>query len=75
MISLQVSILYPRRWLILPGMALHGLFYVLMPVDTFSLTMWLLYLAYIDTDAVERVIERLGGRGVCPPLLAHSGVA
>jgi HTTM domain len=51
-----------RRWLILPGLLLHALFYVLLPVFTYSMTMWLLYLAYLDADCVHDVIERLSGR-------------
>ena len=35
--------------------------YVTLPVYTFSATMALLYLAYFDADAVDRVIARLQG--------------
>lgn len=52
-----------RRWLILPGVAFHALLYVTLPVYTFSATMILLYLAYFDADAVDRVIRRLQGIG------------
>ena len=54
-----------RRWLIVPGLALHGLFYVLLPVATYSMTIWLLYLAYLDADFVHGVIDRMTGR---PPV-------
>jgi hypothetical protein len=35
--------------------------YYLLPVSTYSATMVLLYLAYLDPDAVHRFIDRLGG--------------
>lgn len=44
------------------ALALHAGFYILLPVKTFSGTMMLLYLAVIDPDATNRVIERLMGR-------------
>jgi hypothetical protein len=59
-----------RRWLVIPGLALHACFYVLLPVLTFSLTVVLLYLAYFDADDVHDVIERLGGRPVSSALTA-----
>lgn len=63
--ALGVGLLFrrTRRWLVWPGLALHGLFYVLLPVLTYSLTMWLLYLALFDADRVHAVIERLNGHG------------
>jgi hypothetical protein len=54
-----------RRWLILPGLALHATFYLLLPVTVYSATVMVLYLAYLDPDAVHRVIDRLSG--VSPP--------
>jgi hypothetical protein len=50
-----------RRWLIPVGLALHGLFYVLIPVSTFTVSMWVLYLVFLDPDAVHRAIDRLLG--------------
>ena len=50
-----------RRYLVLPGLAFHAVLYVTLPVYTFSATMALLYLAYFDADAVDRVIARLQG--------------
>jgi uncharacterized membrane protein YidH (DUF202 family) len=50
-----------RRWLVLPGLALHGVFYLALPVSTYSATVWCLYLAYFEADAVHRAIDRLGG--------------
>ncbi len=52
-----------RRYLILPGLAFHAAIYATLPVYTFSATMALLYLAYFDADAVDRVIMRLQGSG------------
>lgn len=51
-----------RRWLLVPGLILHGLFYVLLPVSTYTATMWVLYLAYLDPDAVHRFIDRMHGQ-------------
>jgi hypothetical protein len=56
--------LWVRRWhwLVIPlGMTLHALFYLLIPVNTFSLTMCLLYLAFLDPGTVHRIIDELLG--------------
>ena len=52
---------FTRRWLVIPGLLLHAGFYVLLPIVTFSATMFLLYLAYFDADTIHSVIDRLGG--------------
>jgi hypothetical protein len=52
-----------RKWLVLPGLVLHGVFYVMLPVATYTATMWVLYLAYFEPDAVHRFIDRLSGVG------------
>jgi len=52
-----------RRYLVLPGLAFHAIIYLTLPVYTFSATMALLYLAYFDADAVDKVIARLQGIG------------
>ena len=39
------------------GAALHGVFYVLMPVGTFSLTVMAAYLAYLDPQDVHRWVD------------------
>jgi len=52
-----------RRYLVLPGLAFHAIIYLTLPVYTFSATMALLYLAYFDADAVDKVIARLQGSG------------
>ncbi len=48
-----------RKYLVIPGMLLHGLFYVLLPVSTFTLTMWTLYLAYFDPDDLHAFVDSL----------------
>lgn len=53
-----------RRYLLLPGLAFHAIIYLTLPVYTFSATMVLLYLAYFDADAVDKVIARLQGIGL-----------
>jgi hypothetical protein len=50
-----------RRYLVWLGLAFHAIIYVTLPVATFSATMILLYLAYFDAGAVDRVIVRLQG--------------
>lgn len=51
-----------RRWLIPAALAMHGLFYVVLPVATLSVTMAAMLLAAVDADAVHRGIDRLLGR-------------
>lgn len=48
-----------RKWLMLPGLLLHGLFYFTLSVFTFSTTMWALYIACFDPEEVDRTLERL----------------
>ncbi len=52
-----------RRWLIPLGLAMHGLFYVLIPVSTFTVTMWTVYLLFLDPDVVHRSVDRLVATG------------
>jgi hypothetical protein len=52
-----------RRWLVLPGLALHAVFYLALPVATYSATVFVIYLAYFDPDRVHEVIETLSGHG------------
>jgi hypothetical protein len=61
--ALAAGMLFPRTrgWLTLPGMLMHGFFYLLLPISTFTVTVWCLYLAYFDADAVHRVIDDLSG--------------
>lgn len=51
-----------RRWLVVPGLLLHASFYTLLPVLTYSVTMWALYLAYFDADRVHAAIDRISGK-------------
>jgi hypothetical protein len=50
-----------RKWLVLPGLLFHGLIYILLPVGTFSLTMWALYLSFFDPDKVHALIDEISG--------------
>ena len=50
-----------RRYLVIPGLLLHGLFFALLPVGTYSITIALLYLAYFDPNQIHRVIDELSG--------------
>ena len=61
--ALAIGLFLPatRRWLAVPGLLLHGVWYMLLPMHTFSATMWCLYLTYFDADAVHEVIEKLHG--------------
>jgi hypothetical protein len=50
-----------RAWVLPIGLALHAVFYVLLPVSTYSATMMVLYLALLDPDEVHRFIDRMLG--------------
>jgi uncharacterized membrane protein YidH (DUF202 family) len=65
---LGIGLLVPRfrRFLVVPGLLLHALFYVLLPVATYTVTVFCMYLAYLDADAVHRVLDRLQGHGLSP---------
>jgi hypothetical protein len=62
-LALAVGLLFAktRRWLLIPGLLLHGAFYALLDVSTFSVTMCVLYLSVCDADEVHRAIDRLNG--------------
>jgi len=54
--------IFVRHWqaFVLPlGLALHAAFYVLLPVNTYSATVMVLYLALLDPDAVHRFLDRM----------------
>jgi hypothetical protein len=55
-----------RRLLLVPGLVMHGLFYVLLPVATYTATVWVLYLAYLDPDRVHALIDELMGHDRAP---------
>ncbi len=46
-----------RKYLMPAGIALHVLFYLLLPIRTFTLAMILLYLAFIPATSVHRFID------------------
>ena len=48
-----------RKYLMPAGIILHILFYVLLPIRTFTLTMILLYLAFIPAASVHRFIDNM----------------
>ncbi len=48
-----------QKWLVPLGMAFHLLLFVSIPVGPFSLTMCVLYLAYLHPDDVHRIVDEL----------------
>ena len=48
-----------RKYLMPVGIVLHIFFYVLLPIRTFTLTMILLYLAFIPAASVHRFIDNM----------------
>jgi hypothetical protein len=64
-LGLAFGLWIPRaRWFLIPvGIVFHAILYVTLPVSTFSLTMWLLYLAFLDPDTVHHFLEH----GETPP--------
>jgi hypothetical protein len=59
--SLMVGLWIRRwhRWIMPFGIVFHGVLYVALQVDTFTVTVWLLYLAYLDPDEVHSALEHL----------------
>ena len=59
--SLAFGLFIPklRKYLMPVGIILHILFYVLLPIRTFTLTMILLYLAFIPATSVHRFIDNM----------------
>ncbi len=51
-----------HRWVMPLGIAFHGALYYALRVDTFTAQVWLLYLTYVDPDAIHRGIDALGQR-------------
>lgn len=64
-IALPIGLWFRRaRVVLIPaGLVLHALFWLLIPVGTFSATTVLLYLAYCDPDGVHRELDRIHGSG------------
>jgi hypothetical protein len=62
-IVLPLGLLWPRARsaAAVVGVLMHAGFYVLLPVQTFTLQMILLYLAFFDPDDVHRAIDRALG--------------
>lgn len=50
-----------RAVALVSALALHGVFYWAIPVNTFTMTMWALLVVFLDPDAVHRAIDRLVG--------------
>lgn len=50
-----------RRYALPVGLAMHATFYLMLPVDTYSVTVMALYLALVDPDSVHRFIDRMQG--------------
>ncbi len=48
-----------HKYLMPAGIVLHVLFYILLPIRTFTLTMILLYLAFIPAASVHRFINNM----------------
>ncbi len=61
--SLAVGLFFrkTRPYLIVLGLLLHGVFYAALSVYTFTVTMWILYLACFDAEEVHAAIDRLQG--------------
>jgi len=60
---LPIALWVPRwQWWSFPvGFVLHALIYILLPVGTFTVTMYALYLAYLDADATHEWIDEMSG--------------
>ena len=58
---LAFGLYFPKlhKYLMPAGIVLHILFYVLLPIRTFTLTMILLYLAFIPASSVHRFIDNM----------------
>ncbi|HEU4404737.1 MAG TPA: HTTM domain-containing protein [Polyangiaceae bacterium] len=56
-----------RRVLAPLGVAFHLVLYYCVPLRTFTASMCLLYLAFVDPDRVHAFIDTLLGRGDAPP--------
>lgn len=60
---LAVAILVPRWriWVVPLGLGLHAAFYLMLPVQTYSATVMVLYLALLDPARVHTFIDRIQG--------------
>jgi hypothetical protein len=48
-----------RRWLIPIGFLFHAMLYVMLPIQTFSTTMWVLYLAFVPPESVSKAVRSI----------------
>ena len=55
-----------QRWLMPAAIVFHGVIYFTMPVLTFTVTTWLLYLLFLPPDAMHRTIDELSGHSPAP---------
>lgn len=51
-----------QKWVIPVAIIFHALIYYTLPVRTFTVTMWLLFLAYVPPASVHAVTEIVHGR-------------
>lgn len=56
-----------QKWLVLPGLSLHLAFYFMLPLQIYSLTCMLMYLAIIDANKIHGLLELIGPDKSHPP--------
>lgn len=56
-----------QKWLVVPGLMLHLAFYFMLPLQTYSLTCMLLYLAIIDANKIHGLLDLIGPDKAHPP--------
>lgn len=61
-----------RPYLMPIGVTFHAILYLVLPVETFSATMWVLYLAYFDPDEVHAFIDSLQGYSIETQGISHT---
>lgn len=66
-VSLALGLLYrpTRKYMVAVGIFMHAVFYMVLPVSSFSLMMWACYLAYFPADDIHRGLDAMMGHG--PP--------
>ena len=50
-----------RKYLLIAGIIFHALIYIALPVRTFTMTVFILYLSFIDTKKVHALIDNISG--------------
>lgn len=53
-----------QKWLVVPGMGLHIMFYVMLPLETYSLTCIVMYIGFFNANKVHGLIDLLGPASV-----------